>query len=363
MSENNLTHSQKLIFAEVTTAVTQVALGKIDELKLEYESGSLSPEQMAYAMLNLNRNIHSLLDNMANRLQDDGQGDLAVAITAWSTAFDARSNAIQHSLSNNDVLDALKEAFDFNSKFKSKISLITTNIGDGGEEVFEKVNDIEGKISNVTAATEFLKEIFDGNDKHAAEILVGFIASSFAEAAIEYTIATAAVPVVIMVAIGAVVAGIGIAAQSVFDEVTAMFGWEDPEDASEVIRQSFAINNDAVLAHVGDHLFWGLDIGDDYHGSHGKRNDMVGAAGNDSLTGADMRDYLNGGADNDNLTGEDGDDKLFGGDGDDKLTGGTGDDVLKGGTGQDTYVFTTTTSRKQYRPMLSTTKMGLAPLS
>lgn len=74
---------------------------------------------------------------------------------------------------------------------------------------------------------------------------------------------------------------------------------------------------------------------------------VLGGAGDDSLTGNNVGNRLSGGGGNDTLTGNDvkdellggtGDDTLSGGGGDDILTGGPGNDVLTGGAGADTFV-------------------------
>lgn len=62
---------------------------------------------------------------------------------------------------------------------------------------------------------------------------------------------------------------------------------------------------------------------------------VVGGAGNDSLTGNDHDNKLEGGEGADALVGLIGADSLYGGLGDDTLAGGEGADVLDGGEGQD----------------------------
>ncbi|MBI2254724.1 MAG: hypothetical protein HYU58_08910 [Proteobacteria bacterium] len=62
---------------------------------------------------------------------------------------------------------------------------------------------------------------------------------------------------------------------------------------------------------------------------------LIGSAGNDTLTGDGNANRLEGGAGNDNLSGAAGIDELQGGDGDDVLQGGAGADQLEGGAGND----------------------------
>ena len=65
-------------------------------------------------------------------------------------------------------------------------------------------------------------------------------------------------------------------------------------------------------------------------------DDVVGSAGNDSITGNDRRNTLAGGPGDDTLLGGGHNDELHGQDGKDTLDGGTGSDVIAGGTGDDT---------------------------
>lgn len=62
---------------------------------------------------------------------------------------------------------------------------------------------------------------------------------------------------------------------------------------------------------------------------------LIGGAGNDTLTGGAANDRLEGGDGNDRLNGRGGNDQLFGGSGNDTLSGGAGNDVLAIGTGTD----------------------------
>ncbi len=62
---------------------------------------------------------------------------------------------------------------------------------------------------------------------------------------------------------------------------------------------------------------------------------LVGGAGNDSLTGDNNANLLDGGTGNDTLNGGQGADTLIGGDGNDTLNGGQGSDSLIGGDGND----------------------------
>lgn len=75
--------------------------------------------------------------------------------------------------------------------------------------------------------------------------------------------------------------------------------------------------------------------GDDLDGGAGDDH-LSGGAGRDSLRGGNGNDQLAGGTGDDRMQGDDGNDTLDGGDGKDQLNGGAGDDVLLGGAGDDT---------------------------
>lgn len=102
--------------------------------------------------------------------------------------------------------------------------------------------------------------------------------------------------------------------------------------------------NDSLTGTRGDDVLVGGDGNDTLTGGLGDDtllgeagNDVLrGGDGNDSLIGGLGNDTLEGGAGNDTLDGGDGIDVLRGGDGDDSLIGGLGNDTLEGGAGVDT---------------------------
>ncbi len=84
---------------------------------------------------------------------------------------------------------------------------------------------------------------------------------------------------------------------------------------------------------------------ENFLGTIGTNNNVLGTAGNNHLTGAELADTLDGADGNDTLLGEaggdqlngrDGDDLIYGGDDNDVVTGGLGDDTAYGNTGNDT---------------------------
>jgi Ca2+-binding RTX toxin-like protein len=71
---------------------------------------------------------------------------------------------------------------------------------------------------------------------------------------------------------------------------------------------------------------------------------IIGSAGNDSISGDSSANSLSGGAGNDTLSGGAGNDTLVGGIGNDVLIGGSGADVLDGGSGINTVSYETAAS-------------------
>ncbi|WP_306423178.1 calcium-binding protein, partial [Acinetobacter sp. YH12086] len=72
----------------------------------------------------------------------------------------------------------------------------------------------------------------------------------------------------------------------------------------------------------------GSNIDDTIIGDDGRKYNIWGHIGNDTLKGGKFNDYIDGGSDNDFLYGGTGKDVLVGGHGEDELYGGEGDDVL-----------------------------------
>ena len=62
---------------------------------------------------------------------------------------------------------------------------------------------------------------------------------------------------------------------------------------------------------------------------------IIGTAGNDTLTGGNDNDLINGLGGNDALLGGAGNDTINGGDGDDEMGGDDGNDIINGGAGND----------------------------
>jgi Ca2+-binding RTX toxin-like protein len=93
--------------------------------------------------------------------------------------------------------------------------------------------------------------------------------------------------------------------------------------------------DDALDGGDGADSLWGAEGNDIIAGGEG--NDVVsGGSGDDDLDGGDAGDRLYGGAGDDTLYGGAGDDRLDGGDGADALSGGDGMDTLEAGDGDDT---------------------------
>jgi Ca2+-binding RTX toxin-like protein len=94
------------------------------------------------------------------------------------------------------------------------------------------------------------------------------------------------------------------------------------------------------------HLRGAGNVGPDHISAHGDRGtggplpvpiDLLGGAGNDTLSGGASSDAINGGQGDDDVTGFEGADNLDGGLNTDELSGGDGNDFLHGGSANETF--------------------------
>jgi Ca2+-binding RTX toxin-like protein len=91
--------------------------------------------------------------------------------------------------------------------------------------------------------------------------------------------------------------------------------------------------NDVLL---GGGSLSGSNTGNDTLRGLGGNDYLLGGDGNDFLLGGEGNDTINGGDGNDSLYGEFGNNRLSGGAGNDRLSGGPGNNILNGGDGNDT---------------------------
>lgn len=112
------------------------------------------------------------------------------------------------------------------------------------------------------------------------------------------------------------------------------------ESSADAVTVSLDTHSGSTGDAAGDILsnFKNLigSAGNDTLSGDGQDNTISGGMGNDTLLGLDGADILNGGAGNDSLVGGAGDDVLNGGGGDDLLEGGAGADTLNGDDGTNT---------------------------
>lgn len=94
------------------------------------------------------------------------------------------------------------------------------------------------------------------------------------------------------------------------------------------------INVENVIGSAGDDTITGDDLANRLDGGAGN-DTLSGGAGNDTVIGGAGDDKIDGGAGDDNLEGGNGNDTIDGGDGNDKINGGAGNDILNGGAGDD----------------------------
>jgi Ca2+-binding RTX toxin-like protein len=91
--------------------------------------------------------------------------------------------------------------------------------------------------------------------------------------------------------------------------------------------------DDMLVGGANDDVLIG---GGSLSGSNTGNDNLRGLGGNDYLLGGDGNDYLLGGEGNDTINGGDGNDTLYGEFGNNRLSGGAGNDTLGDGTGNDT---------------------------
>lgn len=339
MADLDLTHQEELVYAEATTVLNELMARRYNELKQKYDGGTLTPSEFAASFTDMFDDMGDLLQRYAERARESGMANLADALTVWGDGYEVRATQAKAALSQDDVDLAVGLILGVANELKENqqaLDFIAARLGSGSRGMVEKALGAAEPINIGYTATEAMVDFFDGNNKSASARLFGLVVGI---AAGMFVTAGAAAPVVIAVTIGATVSLLGTVAESAFNGVASMFGWEDPKDAQAAVLRAIKDSNNAVLVHLGNHLFWGTDQNDVFVGFDDKPNDMVGGDGDDVLEGNAKADYLNGGNGNDNLLGAAGDDTLKGGGDDDTLNGGVGSDSLDGGAGFDTYKF------------------------
>ena len=119
----------------------------------------------------------------------------------------------------------------------------------------------------------------------------------------------------------------------IIDVVTGM----DPEIDTGDYALTNALGAAIPLTIDGSQLDAGEDLTTGRGGSSLAKMNVIGGAGNDSLTGGTLGDTLSGGAGNDTIIGTQGSNVLEGGAGNDAITLGTGAENISGGAGNDTF--------------------------
>jgi len=339
MADSELTHQEELVYAETTTVLNELMARRYNELKQKYDGGTLTPSDFAASFADMFDDMGDLLQRYAERGRESGMANLADALTVWGNDYKVRATQAKAALSQDDVdlaIDLILGVADELSENERALDVIETHFGFGARGLVKKAIGAASHIGAGYTGYEAMVDFYDGNSKSGSARLFSLVVGVAAGA---FITAGAAAPIVIAVTIGATVALLGTVAESAFNGVASMFGWEDPKDAQAAVLRAIKDRNNVVLAHLGNHLFWGTDGNDVFVGFDDKPNDMVGGDGDDVLEGNAKADYLNGGNGNDDLQGAAGDDRLKGGDGDDTLDGGRGNDSLAGGLGRDVYRF------------------------
>jgi Ca2+-binding RTX toxin-like protein len=344
MDTSELSNDDKLILAEVATAITSITSKHYEELKLEYDAGVSNPDDLAASYADMYQSIGALLHRYAEQMRNMGKSGLAGLFEDWSVSDTSRSAGIHDAIESGDDYNALSLSLALDSSFaktNEAIDHVDARLGVGAGDALKATWVLADWSGTILDVNEAWSDHLHGDDKEATVTLLGIGLGFIIDAAIGSVVASAALPVVLAVTVAGVAFAIGEGAKAVLMEFGSLLGWEDPKEAREAVALALNSGSDASLHHVGDHFFWGNEDDNVYAGLDDKPNDMAGMGGNDLLTGGAKGDYINGGDDKDTLTAKGGDDWLLGGDGDDTLSGGTGNDVLDGGLGHDRYEFTT----------------------
>ena len=123
------------------------------------------------------------------------------------------------------------------------------------------------------------------------------------------------------------------------EPVPGTLTWDQGSTSEPIVIGASQANSDDNTANNLDQFFDGsmdyVSLFDEVVDPGGPTLDIIGTAGNDTLTGTSVGEVIQGQGGNDTLYGNDGDDTLIGGDGNDQIFGGRGADVVDGGDGLD----------------------------
>ena len=359
MSATNASTQENFFYTEVTAVVTKLMKDRFDALKAQYDAGNLTGVDFGNGLLAMYEQSRDVLSSYADRASALGYADVSTNLRAWSQSFGSMAFNAHQKLDAGDILDLVKDAASVagtlgdSSQFGSFLDdYVMSGSGERVRHIFKAADGIGDAIDVATA----MKEFFDGDGLGGTATLMSFAVGLAYSSWVAGPLSGA--PITIVLIVGAVGVGVGEVAEWGFKELASAFGWENQDTVREAVLDALGSQNNAFLAHVGDHLFWGTDGNDYFVPLDDKANDMFGGIGDDVLHGGDKDDHLNGGdgADtlegngdkdwlvggigNDSLDGGTGNDKVEGGDGSDTLIGGGGNDTLVGGAGHDHYVFT-----------------------
>lgn len=304
MDTSGLTHDEKLIFAEVTAAVTEVITKQRDELKLEYDAGVLDQEGLESAHADMFQSLGTLLHRYADQMAKSEHDGLAGVFSSWGNSYASRSSEINDAIKRGNGNEALGLSLDLYSSFANNnesIEFIDARVGGGAGTFLKSTWLVAGSIGKALDFKEAADQYFDGDGKAASATLFGMVFAPLADIALDSVIAVAGLPWVLGLAVAGVVAAVGIGAKAMFSEVGTLLGFEDPSEAKDAVMLALGSSSDAALHNLGNHFFWGDQDDNPFVGLDDRPNDMAGMGGNDSLTGGAMGDFLNGGDDNDTL--------------------------------------------------------------
>ena len=280
MSATNASTQENFFYTEVTAVVTKLMKDRFDALKAQYDAGNLTGVDFGNGLLAMYEQSRDVLSSYADRASALGYADVSTNLRAWSQSFGSMAFNAHQKLDAGDILDLVKDAASVagtlgdSSQFGSFLDdYVMSGSGERVRHIFKAADGIGDAIDVATA----MKEFFDGDGLGGTATLMSFAVGLAYSSWVAGPLSGA--PITIVLIVGAVGVGVGEVAEWGFKELASAFGWENQDTVREAVLDALGSQNNAFLAHVGDHLFWGTDGNDYFVPLDDKANDMFGGIG------------------------------------------------------------------------------------
>ncbi|WP_306175532.1 MULTISPECIES: calcium-binding protein [unclassified Stenotrophomonas] len=324
-----------LQMAELAGALSGNLMRQVERIEEMRDAGTLDQLATARIYADIAEQNADLAETFAERFRAQGKMAEAALAAQWAADDRARLERMADAIALGDDIDLGKTVISYGAEIVD----IGDELGVKGAAGLSKIFGNVGKVITVAdvfkAATENDgRELAEITVKLAVGVLIGQAATALMGAA-----ALAGSPLLVIGALAAAVAVIGLGGDEMVDQLFETLFGESPQDVQTALRAAILKNGGADAPNLGYTLHLGSDEDDYLIGAQDKQNSMTGGGSDDTLYGGQLGDYISGGSGNDILRGEGGDDRLRGGAGEDHLEGGLGRDTLEGGEGMDTYAF------------------------